>query len=699
MSFIKKLEKWSGGLVREGMPASEWLAFIFIFFGLLVFFAVFVLAKFDSLDGKGTRDIVEYGDFLSGSVGSLWSLASVLLFYAALADQRQDLEAQKDLIQMQIGEVVNQTKEFKKQNETATDQKNEGTVFQLLRFHNEIISSILLEIQDMDFADGSTTTRTISGRKSFVEYYDIYKRFFNTQFDTYATSNITKDILQTVIDSSYEQFYEEYQADLGHYFRNVFNILKFIDGLPESNRHFFISLLNAQLSNFELALFFFHCLIEKNKDFKELLEKYSLIATVPMDEITGLCKKLYTPKAYGLTEFEEDDEMSMGFDLESNNDWNNNNNNDDENSFNDINVDNGDIETSSNRILAKLQEMQKGKNNETEKSDHSNNPILAKLANLQKLRNEDNSYEEDEPSNSILSKFKNISQKSSYLDNDDSDGDNDIMAKLSKLKKNDEYNDESDGDNDIMAKLSKLKKNDEYNDESDGENDIMAKLSKLKKNDEYNDESDGENDIMAKLSKLKKNDEQNDESDGDNDIMAKLSKLKKNDNPFLSEPESKNDILDKLRGISNKNEDDDESSSFFSSNNDYIDTNDFFNSDLDDEPESKNDILDQLRGISNKNEDDDESSSFFSSNDDDDDSDTNDFFNNDVEDEPESKNDILDKIRGISNKNEDDDESSSFFSSNDDDIDTNDFFKNDLDDEPESKNDILDKLRGISNKN
>jgi hypothetical protein len=277
----------------------ELLAIVFIIIGALVIIGVFGVASLDPITESGSKDILDYSEFLGGFVGSLWALAGVLLFYASLGSQKAELDDQRQLLIKQIDEIVKQTEESRKQNVMFKEQQNEETFFQLMRFQNEIVSSIVLETSEMDFSSGETIQKELTGRKTFVEYYDVFKRFFQDASDRASYSSDGGDSLKKNVESAYSNFYKEYQSELGHYFRNLYNILTFIDQLKKGQKPFFLSLLIAQLSNFELGLLFFHGLSNMTNDYKELLEKYGVLENVPTDELTSIAYYLYNKEAFG----------------------------------------------------------------------------------------------------------------------------------------------------------------------------------------------------------------------------------------------------------------------------------------------------------------------------------------------------------------------------------------------------------------
>lgn len=292
--MFKKIRNWA-----KNSDSFEVMAIVAIIIGAIVMSLSFYLASQSNVDFKNEFEGIS--EYVGGLVGSLWSLAGVLLFYASLSSQKEDLERQRELLVRQIDEVVAQTKESRIQNEMFKEQKNEETFFQLLRFHSEIISTITIEQQEVDFVSGENINKTIQGRKTFVEYYDIYKRFFQEASE--LTSSQDEDSLSKIFDKAYNSFYLEYQADLGHYFRNLFNVIFFIESLKKSQQAFYLGLLMAQLSNYELTLLFFHCLRSTNKDFKILVEKYAILDQVPKDEVTSMAYKLYDSNAFGESGF------------------------------------------------------------------------------------------------------------------------------------------------------------------------------------------------------------------------------------------------------------------------------------------------------------------------------------------------------------------------------------------------------------
>lgn len=275
----------------------EKTAFALIWIGVIIIVFATVIFSFEDSKLFFKDHFGDYGEYIGGFVGSLWALAGVALFYEALRFQRTELKMQRHELELQRHEIVEQTAQYRKQNETLLVQTFENTFFQLMLLHNEIVSSIHMEVTDHDVEKGEIK-QTVNGRDCFVEYYRIYKRFFHASFEEVRYDQLDEEMSKELINSSYTLFFEASQANLGHYFRNFQAIIKFIDKSELKRREFYIDLIKAQLSNFELILIYFHCISVLGKNIKPLIEKYSMFAHIPDDELVRITKYIYDEKAF-----------------------------------------------------------------------------------------------------------------------------------------------------------------------------------------------------------------------------------------------------------------------------------------------------------------------------------------------------------------------------------------------------------------
>jgi hypothetical protein len=119
--------------------------FVWLGFGITVFALVYYICK-NTDNGYGLNLL---GDFMAGTVSSIWSLAGLFFIYVAFLGQKQKLLNQQLEImfsQLEVKytrlELAGQKKEMATQNATLIQQKFENTFFQLLGLFNNISDSI-----------------------------------------------------------------------------------------------------------------------------------------------------------------------------------------------------------------------------------------------------------------------------------------------------------------------------------------------------------------------------------------------------------------------------------------------------------------------------------------------------------------------------------------------------------------------------
>jgi hypothetical protein len=97
-------------------------------------------------------------------------------------------------------------------------------------------------------------------------------------------------------------FSEYRQTDVGHYFRTLYNIVKFIASSDSDieNKQIYINIVRAQLSSSELNLLFYNCLSNYgNKKFKPLVEQFGLLENMVLESLIHQGhKELYKESAF-----------------------------------------------------------------------------------------------------------------------------------------------------------------------------------------------------------------------------------------------------------------------------------------------------------------------------------------------------------------------------------------------------------------
>ena len=294
-----EIEKELQQLVSQIGKYSTW-AWRFVWFGAVVgiLSIIFFLYK-NTETGFGLNLL---GDFMAGTVASIWSLAGLFFIYVAFLGQKQQLlNQQLEIMYSQLEvkytrlELSGQKGEMMEQNKTLRQQKFENTFFQLLSLFNSIVNSI-------DIRNRTTLVVTTSGRDCFEVFYKRLNLHLTSVI--YGESSNGGDLTQSTAEQAieaYDRFYTKDKSDMSHYFRTFNHIIKFINKSDIENKKQYISIARAQLSSYEQILIFYNCLHENGiEKFKPLIEKYALFKNIDSSLVINQGHiKEYANGAYG----------------------------------------------------------------------------------------------------------------------------------------------------------------------------------------------------------------------------------------------------------------------------------------------------------------------------------------------------------------------------------------------------------------
>lgn len=280
-----KKTKIEGELAVLDVQVSRFtrLAWFFVWIGAVVALVSLLVFFFTNDDSGFGLNLL--GDFMAGSVASLWSLAGLFFIYVAFLGQKQQLLNQRlEIMYSQLEvkftrlELAGQKLEMKQQNLTLRQQKFENTFFQMLQLFNTNIDSI-------DLRNVNTGTIMNTGRDCFKKFYEYLEK--DIKGIVHGSRSSKKSIASVSVENAvmgYEKLYTNYKSDLSHYFRTFYHIIKLIDSSEIKNKRKYISLARAQLSSFEQVLLFYNCLHNNGREkFKPLIERYGLLKNLDFD--------------------------------------------------------------------------------------------------------------------------------------------------------------------------------------------------------------------------------------------------------------------------------------------------------------------------------------------------------------------------------------------------------------------------------
>ncbi|NVK41434.1 MAG: putative phage abortive infection protein [Oceanospirillaceae bacterium] len=250
----------------------------------------------NDLHNRGT-----FGDMF-GSINALFSGLALAGIIFTILLQRMELGYQRN-------ELRETRQEFIIQNKTLKTQRFENTFFNLLGLHHQIIEGIDYDTQIVKKDGTEGMPRGIMQKRDYeivtIKGRDVFKNKFESLIQILSQS-------KSDLNVEYLKFYSTAQTDLGHYFRNLYRIIKFVNeaeffsreelDIPInptkyedrikhevynfSERYKYTSMIRAQLSDYELLWLFYNCLSDNGiEKFKPLIEKYTIFKNLPKDKV------------------------------------------------------------------------------------------------------------------------------------------------------------------------------------------------------------------------------------------------------------------------------------------------------------------------------------------------------------------------------------------------------------------------------
>ncbi|MCD0472498.1 putative phage abortive infection protein [Flavobacterium sp. JAS] len=340
---MKTSEKEKFTLVEQ-LKFSRNLSFYFI--GISIIGFVILMAPF-ILDLSNISKYGNVGDAVGGLLNPVVGIGVGFLTFMAFIVQYQANQQVRD--------------QFEQQSEIDYRQNFESTFFNLLSLHHQIVQNFDFDPQSLkldtnlinyiskyDRFDNITavinSSQTLGSRDVFkfslellhqllqddinllvplhknktqdrvlINLIKHQNRQINLEFN--AINNFIKDTIisdsksvTTRFQSIYDFVYFKFNSDYGHYYRNLYRMVKMVDERKFSKdatidfeiKYSYTSILRAQLSDNEIAWLYFNCISDKGiEKFKPLLEKYSFFKIINRNAIVyKLYSRLYNQQAF-----------------------------------------------------------------------------------------------------------------------------------------------------------------------------------------------------------------------------------------------------------------------------------------------------------------------------------------------------------------------------------------------------------------
>lgn len=293
-------------MVRFSKMLFRYRTAVVLALGLLVGL-IFMNLIFISDAFRETREINQQsagllGDFVGGYIGTFFTLCTALLLYLTLKNQKESTEINLRLQHESTERLSFETKYFeliRLHRENVAEIDTQGIKGR--RFFSALLREYKAALLEARSTNGNLGLDLSAEELSTAAYYAIfYGTGENSSSMLMAALRETLDnnfciqFVKSIEDESrkmqakkkenlaYTPF-EGHQSRLGHYYRHLYQSIKYIDQHNIENKYDYAKLIRAQLSNHEQALLLINSLTRLGDKWwsEKYISKYKLVKNIP----------------------------------------------------------------------------------------------------------------------------------------------------------------------------------------------------------------------------------------------------------------------------------------------------------------------------------------------------------------------------------------------------------------------------------
>lgn len=245
---------------------KRWLPFLLVF----IFWVTYIIF-FPEIQARLPIYHTVKAATLGDASSSLSVLFSGLAFVAIISS-----------LYLQFQEIRSTKEDLAIQRQQYSLQIFENSFYQLLNFNNQIKANLIF-------------SRSIDN--AVFKGLDAFRGLKSTFYFNYLETNP-----DTPSGELYKSFYLKHAHEIiGHYFRNLYQIVKLVDNSHVDDKKYYVNIVRAQLSSNELYLLFYNGLSSYGKEkFFPYLQKYAFFEHLPvMDAIRRSDTRIYGAQAFG----------------------------------------------------------------------------------------------------------------------------------------------------------------------------------------------------------------------------------------------------------------------------------------------------------------------------------------------------------------------------------------------------------------
>lgn len=233
---------------------KEYLAMLFIAIAVPTITFYLYWQKFSGPVSNNHTRWAEFGTISGGILGALFAFLAFLVLLRTLDVNKTELQETRAVL---------------------SKQSTDSTFFNMMSLYNEVLNEI--SIDKLVVSISGQNTKVITSRDAFLELHSKFSKQYLLKTMRGDYPELNSELSK--IRKAYDDFHQRFGQKVGHYYRLLYNILKFIDrsSLEEQDKRTYVNILRSQLSQYEIALLFFSCNSSLGKEkFLPLALKYDL---------------------------------------------------------------------------------------------------------------------------------------------------------------------------------------------------------------------------------------------------------------------------------------------------------------------------------------------------------------------------------------------------------------------------------------
>jgi hypothetical protein len=225
------------------------------------------------------KDLGNLGQYFGGTLGVIVSTIAIILIYQTYVEQKLQNRRQTQ---------ENDKRDF------------ENSFFEMLKMLHEMVNNTSGKVC-VNYPDKDPKYEILNGQEFFSKVLNYFKIKTKLQI-MLNNKKITDKELYTI--ERYEEFHIEYAPQLGHYFRYIYNIFKFIyrERAKYEDKKKYIDLIQAQISTDQMGLIFYNAKSKYGKNqkgyprFFNWLESNSFLENINVESLIERGNYKFYPK-------------------------------------------------------------------------------------------------------------------------------------------------------------------------------------------------------------------------------------------------------------------------------------------------------------------------------------------------------------------------------------------------------------------